>query len=87
MFVGAGVASLHALLTKAEPRSALSWIAVCSLVPYGGVELYALFGINRVRRPQLAWGAIAGPPASEATFPAHLAAQVRIGDALTRRPR
>jgi transposase len=26
---------LHALLTKPDPRSALSWIAVCSLIPYG----------------------------------------------------
>jgi len=84
--LGAGVASLHALLTKTDPRSALSWIAVCSLIPYGGVVLYALFGINRVRRPQLVWGATTTPGASEPTYPAHLAAQVRIGDALTRRP-
>src|SRR6516165_4231476 len=82
----AGIASLHALLTKSDPRSALSWIAVCSLIPYGGVVLYALFGINRVRRPQLVWGATTTPGASEPTYPAHLAAQVRIGDALTRRP-
>lgn len=84
--LGAGIASLHALLTKTDPRSALSWIAVCSLIPYGGVVLYALFGINRVRRPQLAWGATTTPHASQPPFPASLAAQVRIGDALTRRP-
>ena len=83
--LGAGVASLHALLTKDDPRSALSWIAVCGLIPYGGVVLYVLFGINRVRRPQLAWGTTTAPPASEQTFPARLAAQVRVGDALTRR--
>ena len=84
--VGAGIASLHALLTKADPRSALSWIAVCSLIPYAGVALYALFGINRVRRPQLAWRTTTAQHASEPPFPAPLAAQVRIGDALTRRP-
>jgi cardiolipin synthase A/B len=84
--LGAGIASLHALLTKADPRSALSWIAVCGLIPYGGVVLYVLFGINRVRRPQLAWGATTAPRASDPTFPARLAAQVRVGDALTRRP-
>jgi len=84
--IGAVVASLHALLTKADPRSALSWIAVCSLIPFAGVVLYLLFGINRVRRPQPAWGATAAPRASDPTFPPHLAAQVRIGDALTRRP-
>jgi cardiolipin synthase len=83
--LGAGIASLHALLTKADPRSALSWIGVCSLIPFAGVVLYVLFGINRVRRPQPAWRATVtrtpGP-----SFPGHLAAQVRIGDALTRRP-
>jgi cardiolipin synthase len=84
--LGAGIASLHALLTKADPRSALSWIAVCGLIPYGGVVLYVLFGINRVRRPQPAWGATTAPRASDPTFPARLAAQVRVGDALTRRP-
>jgi cardiolipin synthase len=79
---------LHALLTKPDPRSALSWLALCLLVPYGGALLYWLFGINRVRRRQ---PPTAGSP-SPATAPTDprlagpLAAQVRIGDALTRRP-
>ncbi len=79
---------LHALLSKADPRSALSWMAVCILVPYGGALLYWLFGINRVRRRRLL-----SPPASNSPATLHasagitgaLAAQVRIGDALTRR--
>ena len=41
-------ASLHALLTKPDPRSAVSWIALCCLFPLGGSILYWLFGINRV---------------------------------------
>ncbi len=84
--VSAAIASLHALLTKSDPRSALSWIAVCSLMPYGGVLLYALFGINRVRRSQMARWATTAPLDSRPPFRAPLAAQVRIGDALTRRP-
>jgi len=84
--LSAGIASLHALLTKSDPRSALSWIAVCGLVPYGGVVLYALFGINRVRRPQRVPWAPTAPLPSEPAFSAPWAAQVRIGDALTRRP-
>jgi cardiolipin synthase A/B len=84
--LGAGIASLHALLTKPDPRSALSWIAVCGLIPYGGVVLYALFGINRVRRPHRAWQITAAPRAALPPFPTNLAAQVRVGDALTRRP-
>jgi cardiolipin synthase A/B len=80
---------LHALLTKSDPRSALSWMAVCLLVPYGGALLYWLLGINRVRRgeqpsvPGLPAQAAARVPAGVAGT---LAPQVRIGDALTRRP-
>ena len=84
--LSAAIASLHALLTKSDPRSALSWIAVCSLIPYGGVALYALFGINRVRRPQMTRWATSRQLDSEPAFPAPLAAQARIGAALTRRP-
>jgi cardiolipin synthase len=57
-------ATLHALLTKPDPRSALSWMSVAWLIPFGGPLLYWLFGINRVRRsragafwPELASGA------------------------------
>jgi cardiolipin synthase A/B len=84
--LGAGIASLHALLTKADPRSALSWIAVCSAIPYGGVVLYVLFGINRVRRPQLAWQPTTVPGPAQPTVPTTLSAQARVGDALTGRP-
>ena len=45
----ATAAALHALLSKSDPRSAMSWIAVCWLFPLGGFLLYWLFGINRVR--------------------------------------
>jgi cardiolipin synthase len=84
--LSAGIASLHALLTRPDPRSALSWIAICSLVPYGGVVLYVLLGINRVHRPQSARPASGTPSESAPGVPASLAAQVRIGDALTQRP-
>ncbi len=83
--VSAAIAGLHSLLTKPDPRSALSWIAVCSLIPYVGVVLYALFGINRVRRPQRPRPAPTAS-ASACEMPGSLTAQRRIGDALTRRP-
>ncbi|HTT40280.1 MAG TPA: phospholipase D-like domain-containing protein [Burkholderiales bacterium] len=77
---------LHALLTKADPRSALSWMAVCLLVPYGGALLYWLFGINRVRRRQpLAPPHPSALATARPTLVGSLAPQVRIGDALTRR--
>jgi cardiolipin synthase len=80
-------AGLHALLTKDDPSSAVSWIAVCVMVPFGGALLYWVFGINRVRRRQLSTG---DPPSqmaagSVAALAGALAPQVRIGDALTQR--
>lgn len=79
---------LHALLTKADPRSALSWMALCIFVPYGGALLYWLLGFNRVRRRQLAPQQHPSPGSHGAAMevPPALAAQVRIGDALTHRP-
>jgi cardiolipin synthase len=45
---GATAAALHALLTKPDPRSVVSWAALCWLFPIGGALLYWLFGINRL---------------------------------------
>lgn len=80
--------SLHALLTKDDPRSALSWMALCILLPYGGALLYWLLGINRVRRGRAPSTGLAAPTpeATAALVAAALAPQVRLGDALTRRP-
>jgi cardiolipin synthase len=44
------VASAHVVLHKRDVRAAIGWIGLIWLVPYGGSILYALFGINRVRR-------------------------------------
>ena len=87
--VSAAAAALHALLTKPDPRSVISWIALCWLFPLGGSILYWLFGINRVatsgrvhdactsqeRRP-------AEPDAIEAAF----VGLRRVGDTLTQLP-
>jgi cardiolipin synthase len=48
-YLGSAAATLHALLTKSDPRSAVSWITLCWLFPLGGALLYWLFGVNRVR--------------------------------------
>ena len=85
----AAAAAVHALLTKSDPHSAVSWIAVCWLFPLGGSVLYWLFGVNRVRtRPRSSQ-----PRSSNDTSVLHasaeaasLAALTRVGDALTRLP-
>src|SRR5580658_2790678 len=80
-------ASVHALLTKPDPRSAFGWIVMCWLFPLGGPVLYGLFGINRVRaRARQLRGDLGNP-----RTPPHIAAGddvpadhlMRIGDAVT----
>ncbi len=43
-------ASIHILLTKEDVRAAIGWIGMVWLVPFAGVVLYFLLGINRVAR-------------------------------------
>lgn len=42
--------SLHALLHKRDPRSALLWVIACLFIPLLGPILYLLLGINRIHR-------------------------------------
>jgi cardiolipin synthase A/B len=44
------LASAHAILGKRDVRSAIGWVGLILLVPLIGAALYALFGINRIRR-------------------------------------
>src|SRR5258708_15541677 len=44
------VASGHAVLFKRDPRSAIGWVGLIWFVPYIGVVMYFLFGINRIQR-------------------------------------
>ncbi len=95
MYVGAALAaSLHALLTKPDPRSAVGWIAWCWLLPLGGAVLYWLFGINRVvTHAQLTIARGEEPVAAHAADTedaskqrAEFAALERVGAILTRLP-
>jgi len=78
--------TIHALLTKPDPRSAFGWIVMCWLFPLGGAILYGLFGINRVReRARQLRGGLGNP-----RMPVRLPKQdapadhlMRIGDAVT----
>ena len=87
--VSAAAAALHALLTKPDPRSVMSWIALCWLFPLGGSILYWLFGINRVATAGRLHNtqahqeqAPAGSDALEAAF----GGLRRVGDTLTQLP-
>src|SRR5678815_5164311 len=42
--------SIHAIITKRDPRAAVSWSGLIWLVPVGGALLYWMFGVNRVAR-------------------------------------
>jgi cardiolipin synthase len=44
------VVTAHALLRKRDVGSAIGWIGLAWLSPFVGSAIYALFGVNRVRR-------------------------------------
>lgn len=44
------LASGHVVLHKRDVRSAIGWVGLIWLVPWGGAALYLLLGINRIRR-------------------------------------
>ncbi len=46
----ASMATVHVILTKEDPRSAVGWVGLSWFSPYIGVLLYYLFGINRIER-------------------------------------
>jgi cardiolipin synthase len=49
------VSASHALLMKRDPRSALSWVALCLILPIFGPLLYWSMGINRISRRARRW--------------------------------
>lgn len=46
-------AAIHAAMTKEEVRAAIGWVGVIVLSPIIGAMLYAIAGINRIRRKSL----------------------------------
>ena len=49
-FALAVFASGHAILNKRDVRSAIGWVGLIWLVPFGGSLLYLILGVNRIRR-------------------------------------
>lgn len=47
-FILTAICVLHAMLFKRHSRAALGWIVTVVMMPYVGVFLYLLFGLNRV---------------------------------------
>ncbi|WP_413711579.1 phospholipase D-like domain-containing protein [Rhizobium sp. Rhizsp82] len=46
-------AAIHAAMTKEEVRAAIGWVGVIILSPIVGAVLYAIAGVNRIRRKSL----------------------------------
>ena len=72
--VMAVVAAAHAVMTKDEVRGAIGWAGVIILSPIVGALLYAIAGINRIRRTAI----LAQRPGHRAG--ADSGRPVRIGD-------
>jgi cardiolipin synthase len=47
------IAAIHATMTKDEVRTALGWVGVIVLSPIVGAVVYAIAGVNRIRRSTL----------------------------------
>jgi cardiolipin synthase len=80
--------SAHIVLTKQDVRGAIGWVGLVWLTPVVGAVLYALFGINRIRRQAgrmrqgrtLPWTGPPGPaapPRCEITLPPGIQPAVR----------
>lgn len=102
-FLGLGIfSSIHALLTKRDPRSTLVWTVLCALVPAVGATLYWTFGVSRIETKARTWQAHGrfSPVSGERTYgdaeatlaseyPARaeaLSSLVRIAERVTRKP-
>jgi len=94
-------AAIHAAMTKEEVRAAIGWVGVIILSPIIGAVLYAIAGVNRIRRKSLSVRRDALLPEDELdeleTFDAdaemviggfgyRFAAQQTLGDRVARNP-
>lgn len=95
------MASGHAILYKRDSRAAVAWVGLIWLAPVMGAVLYAIFGINRIRRraSELRAGGprLSGPSPAVVTAEdslmgvlppdlAHLVGIARAVDGVARRP-
>ncbi len=84
--------TLHVLFHKRDVGASIGWIGLAWLSPILGSILYAVFGINRVKRRANQLRAkrpirrTAGPPMSPPGRDDHLAALERAGDQITQHP-
>lgn len=91
-------AAIHATMTKEEVRAAIGWVGVIVLSPVVGALIYAVGGVNRIRRKTLnlsregllaaGWHHMAEYDVSnehmKVAYGGALAAMQRVGDAVAR---
>ncbi|WP_439625745.1 phospholipase D-like domain-containing protein [Shinella sp.] len=91
-------AAIHATMTKEEVRAAIGWVGVIVLSPVVGALIYAIGGVNRIRRKTLnlsregllaaGWHHMAEYDVSnehmQVTYGGALAAMQRLGDTVGR---
>lgn len=56
--------ALHVVLNKRDVRSAIGWVGLVLVFPFAGPLLYAVFGVNRIRRRARLLGGRASTPAA-----------------------
>ncbi|MEX2152942.1 MAG: cardiolipin synthase [Gemmatimonadaceae bacterium] len=97
VFVLDVMATLHVVLRKRDVRAAISWVGLIWLVPGVGVLLYALLGLNRIRRQGMelqrerrrivsGWTESEAPAWLAPQLQARLTGLARLTEALSGRP-
>ncbi|MBZ9847283.1 phospholipase D-like domain-containing protein [Mesorhizobium sp. CA14] len=96
----AAVGIVHAIMTKEDVRAATGWVGVMLLSPFLGAIIYAIAGINRIRRATISAMRPVSPEAAAARHDRDVALEALInaeygqrftglktlGDRVTRRP-
>ncbi|RVC65611.1 PLDc_N domain-containing protein, partial [Mesorhizobium sp. M2A.F.Ca.ET.046.02.1.1] len=74
----AAVGIVHAIMTKEDVRAATGWVGVMLLSPFLGAIIYAIAGINRIRRATISAMRPVSPEAAAARHDRDVALEALI---------
>ncbi len=78
--VMAAIGIVHAIMTKEDVRAATGWVGVMFLSPFLGAIIYAVAGINRIRRATISAMRPLSSEAASAKHERNIAAEELIAE-------
>ncbi|MEP6565146.1 MAG: PLDc N-terminal domain-containing protein, partial [Mesorhizobium sp.] len=78
--VMATIGIVHAIMTKEDVRAATGWVGVMLLSPFLGAIIYAVAGINRIRRATISAQRLAAGESASARRDGDIAAEKLIAE-------